>query len=289
MKPVFGIDITTNKKNERINSEEFVIQTTSKEKAKALEAKQETLLQTVEESKLPLWIRIVKAVCGFYALIVIVGVIKALPDVGFDQALRNAPILIISGFLALIAWLILQFVSKRKEKRVMTEQNTEQQIEALDTDIQNIYEELNVPDDAAPVDVLLFRYKEKNGKIIPKAIGLQMTEYMNLELKIFKTEDSLCLADLDNLFAFPLSSLQSIQTVKKRIIIPSWNKDTEPTKDEFKPYKMGVDQYGRVHLKSYHILTLMHNGRIHGIYFPCYELPTFERLTGLKAEEPQKQ
>ena len=282
MKPVFGIDITTNKKNEHSNSEEFVIQTTSKEKAEALEAKQENLLQTIEESKLPLWIRIVKIVCGFYALIVIVGVIKALPDVGFDQALRNAPILIISGFLALIAWLILQFLTKRKEKRVMTEQNTEQQMEALDADIENIYEELNVPDDAASVDVLFFPYKVKNGNIIPQNL------YINLDLKIFKTEDNLCLADLDNLFAFPLSSLQSIQTVKKHITIPSWNKDTEPTKDEFKPYKMATDQYGRVHLKSYHILTLMHNGRIHGIYFPCYELPTFEAITQLKAEEPAK-
>ena len=283
MKPVFGIDITTNKKNEHINSEEFIIQTTSKEKAKALEEKQENLLQTVEKSKLPLWIRIVKIVCGFYALIVIVGVIKALPDVGFDQALRNAPILIISGVLSLIVWLIMQFLSKRKEKRVMTEQNAEQQIEALDTDIQNIYEELNVPDDAASVDVLFLPYKVKNGNIIPQNL------YVNLDLKIFKTEDNLCLADLENVYSFPLSSLQSIQTVKKHITIPSWNKDTEPTKDEFKPYKMGVDQYGRVHLKSYHILTLMHNGRIHGIYFPCYELPAFENLTGLKAEEPTKQ
>jgi len=196
MKPVFGIDITTNKKNEHINSEEFIIQTTSKEKAKALEEKQENLLQTVEKSKLPLWIRIVKIVCGFYALIVIVGVIKALPDVGFDQALRNAPILIISGVLSLIVWLIMQFLSKRKEKRVMTEQNAEQQIEALDTDIQSIYEELNVPDDAASVDVLFFPYKVKNDNIIPQNL------YVNLDLKIFKTEDVLCLADLDNLFAF---------------------------------------------------------------------------------------
>ena len=289
MKPVFGIDITTNKKNEHINSEEFIIQTTSKQKAEELKEKQENLLQTIEESKYPLWVRIVKAICGFYALFVIVGVIKALPDVGFDQALRNAPILIISGFLSLIVWLILQFFAKRKEKRVMSEQNAEQQVEALDTNCQSIYDELTVPKDAASVDVLLFRYKVKNGKVIPKAIGLQMTEYMNLDVKIFKTEDNLCLADLENLFAFPLSSLQSIQTVKKHITIPSWNKDTEPTKDEFKPYKMGVDQYGRVHLKSYHILTLMHNGRIHGIYFPCYDLPAFESLTGLKAEEPTKQ
>ena len=289
MKPVFGIDITTNKKNERLNSEEFIIQTTSKQKTEELEEKQENLKQTIEESKLPLWIRIVKIVCGFYALIVIVGVIKALPDVGFDQALRNAPILIISGFLSLIVWLIMQFLSKRKEKRVMSEQNAEQQIEELDTKCQNIYEELTVPKDTASVDVLVFRYKTKNGKVTPKTIGMQITPYMNLNVKIFKTEDSLCLADLESLFAFPLSSLQTIHTVKKRISVPSWNKEEEPTKGAFKPYKMTVDQFGRIFFKPYHILTLMHNGRIYGIYFPCYELPIFESLTRLKADEPTKE
>lgn len=281
MKPVFGIDITTNKKNEHINSNEFIIQTTSRQKTEELKEKQENLLQTVEESKLPLWVRIVKTICGFFALIVFIGVIKSLSSVSFNQAMRNAPALIIGGFLSGIVWVILQFFAKRKEKRVMSEQDAEQQAEEIGTNCQNIYDELTVPKDAASVDVLVFRYKEKNGKIIPKTIGLQMTPYMNLDVKIFKTEDSLCLADLESLFAFPLSSLQSIQTVKKHITIPSWNKDT-------KPDKMSVDQYGRIHLKSYHILTLMHNGRIYGIYFPCYELDTFEAITNLQAEEPAK-
>lgn len=289
MKPVFGIDITTNKKNERLNSEEFIIQTTSKQKTEELEEKQENLKQTIEESKLPLWVRIVKAICGFYALIVLGSVAKASFKIGFDQALRNAPILIISAFLCAIIWVILQFFAKRKENRVMTEQNAEQQVEELDTNLKNIYDELNVPKESASVDVLVFRYKVKNGKVVPKAIGLQMTEYMNLDVKIFKTEDNLCLADLENLFAFPLSSLRAIKTVKKRISVSSWNKDEEPTKGKFKPYKMAVNQYGQIFFKPYHILEIDQNGEIFGIYFPCYELPIFESLTGLKADEPTKE
>ena len=276
MKPVFGIDITNNKKNESINSNEFIIQTTSNQKAEELKEKQETLLETIEESKYPLWVRIVKTLCGFFVLIVLVAVAKSLPSVGFNQAMRNAPVLIIGGFLSGIVWLILQFFTKRKEKRVMSEQNAEQQMEELDTNCQNIYDELTVPKDAVSVDVLFFRYKTKNGKVTPKTIGMQITPYMNLNVKIFKTEDNLCLADLESLFAFPLSSLQTIKTVKKRISVSAWNKEEEPTKGAFKPYKMTVDQFGRIFFKPYHILELMHNGRIYGIYFPCYELSTFE-------------
>ena len=65
----------------------------------------------------------------------------------------------------------------------------------------------------------------------------------------------------------------------------SWNKEIGPNEERYKPFKLGVDQYGGVHAKPYHILTLEHEGEEMGIYFPCYELETIELLTGLKAEE----
>ena len=42
-------------------------------------------------------------------------------------------------------------------------------------------------------------------------------------------------------------------------------------------------------MKAYHILELEHGGENYGIYFPCWELPVFERLTGLNAEEASKE
>ena len=34
----------------------------------------------------------------------------------------------------------------------------------------------------------------------------------------------------------------------------------------------------------YYILEVVHNTETYGIYIPCYELPVFEELTGLRAE-----
>ena len=81
-----------------------------------------------------------------------------------------------------------------------------------------------------------------------------------------------------------LSSLQAIHTIRKNIRIPSWNKDEAHNKGEYKKYKLNADDYGCIHVKPYHILEFLHNGESWGIYFPSYELSTFEVLTDLKAE-----
>ena len=81
------------------------------------------------------------------------------------------------------------------------------------------------------------------------------------------------------------AELKSIQTVKKRIAIPSWNKEEGPTEGEFKPYKMTVNDMDMVFFKPYYILVGERNGEEYGIYFPCYELAVFENLTGLKADD----
>ncbi|MBE6693660.1 MAG: hypothetical protein E7589_02710 [Ruminococcaceae bacterium] len=286
MKPIFGIDITSDKNNEIINGSEFITKTISKQKAEDLESKREKLDQTVNDSKLPLWLRIIKYICGIYALLMLAGIIKALPEVGgLDQVFRNAPFFIVSAVACGLIWVLLQFFAKKKEDRVLEEQNAEQQMEEIDTDIQSIYDELNVPCDAASVDVLGFAYKIKKGEVCVQARPFETTVFFNFDLKIYATDECLCLADLENVYSFKLAELKAIQTVNKRISVPSWNKEEEPTKGEFKKYKITVDDMEDVYFKPYHILEGEHDGEVFGIYFPCYELDTFESLTGLRASE----
>lgn len=77
----------------------------------------------------------------------------------------------------------------------------------------------------------------------------------------------------------------SIITVKKRAVMMSWNKDEAYNKGVYKQYKLVEDNLGRVSGKNYHILELNSGGERWGIYFPRYELPVFEEITGLKADE----
>ena len=48
---------------------------------------------------------------------------------------------------------------------------------------------------------------------------------------------------------------------------------------------MSQTNTGEVSIKPYYVLEIENDGDLYGIYFPCYELATFERLTGLNAQE----
>ena len=142
-----------------------------------------------------------------------------------------------------------------------------------------VFAELSVPTDAKEVDVLSFFYKMNDGNIKVCEKGMQVTQYFNPIFKIFSDSEYLYLANLEGKYAFPLSSVMGIRTVKKHIRIAGWNKDIPYNKGIYKQYKLTIDNYGCIHCKSYHILELNHNGEIWGIYFPSYELPVIEEIT----------
>ena len=279
-KPIFGIDVTENKNNETVNGSEFIVRKLSEQKINEYDDKHNDVLETVEKSQSPLWIEIVKWLCLIIFLPVVMSIIK----VGFVTATQNAPILVIVGFVCGIAWVALMIYTKKKEKKVLQEEKVEERVDELVKDREAMYRELGVPEDAEYVDVLQFFYKIKKEKIVPYASGLQLTAYVNPEVKIFATEEDLYIADHESVYSLKKSEFKSITCVDKRVYVPMWNKDEEPTKGRFKPYKMTVNSYGCVIFKPYYILNIEHEGKIYGLYFPCYELEVFERLTGLKAE-----
>lgn len=282
MKPLFAIDITNDKKNEAVNGEEFITKTASENIADSLEENQDELQATIKKSQ-PLWLTITKFVFLMYALIVASGILRA--DIDFKQAFQNAPILIISGFLSFVAWLILFAFSKIKEKKVLKESNVEKQIEDICKDIKIIFEELGVPSDAKDVDVLMFRYKVKDDEIKPY-LGMGNAPFINFEFKAYTDGKRLHLADTNNVYSLDLDELRQITKVNKRIVVIGWNKEESPKKGEYKEYKISVNDgaANTVSYKPYYILEGVHNGEAYGIYFPCYELTTFERLTGLRAK-----
>ena len=283
MKPIFAIDITENKKNDVFNGAEFITKNVETDKSIELEKKQEDLKQTIDDSKLPLALRIIQGVCGIFGVIVLMGVLKAMFSIGFAQAYQNASELITVGAVCLATYIILKLISKQKEKNVLAEQDAVTQVQELQDDIQKIYDSLNIPRNAENVDVLVFKYKIKDG--IPKAITgtWDVSPYTNLDVKLFRDDDKICIADLENVYSFNLSDITAIKSFPKRIVTFNWNKDVPPTDKQYKQYKLMADNLGRLHV-PYNILEMNCNGEIYGIYFPSYELPAFERITGLRAE-----
>lgn len=287
MKPFLGIDLTEDKSNEKYDGEEFLSEKPSSAMSAALDSQADKALKMINKSKLPIGVRVVQWICGVAGTIITMGILRGIitdENIGFAEAYQNAFWLFWLAGLCLIIWLILTIIGHRREKTVMESDEINLLNLNSDTISKNIYAELHVPQDAQTVDIISFSYKMKNGEPQAATKGFENSAYTNFEYKLFKDSDSIYLADLEGKYRFPLQALRKIQTVNKNIVLPFWNKDEEPNKGIYKKYKLSVDKFGSINFKPYHILELEHNGEIWGIYFPSYELPEFEKVTGLTAE-----
>lgn len=277
MKPFLGIDLTENKNNEQLNGYEFLVQTASSALSESLEVSTDKVKKTIDKSKLPLPLRIVQYVCGIAALIIASGILKA--DISFAEGYQNAPWMFWGGGICAVLWAVLWLFGKQKAKAVLDTDESAQTFSHFDGVANAIYTEFSVPHDAKDIDVLSFFYKIKDGEVKVHEKGVQMAQYFNPEFKIFTDDQNLYLANLEEKFAFPLSSIVKIHTVKKHVRLAVWNKNEEYNKGIYKQYKLTVDNFGCIHCKQYHILEINHNGESYGIYIPCYDLPVLEECT----------
>ena len=143
-----------------------------------------------------------------------------------------------------------------------------------------IYASFGVPDTAPIVDIIYPDYKAVDGEPVLKT-QCKMTSLFNLGMKIFKDGESLCLADLDNRYDFPLNGLRSIETVYAPCKLTFWNKSTPHDEGRYALYEMKTDSNHHVRIDFYCILTMEKDGEVYGLYFPCYELPILKELTGV--------
>ena len=287
MKPFLGIDLTTNKKNEQMNGEEFVVAKPDLSLTQSLESSSENVEETIEKSKLPLPIRIGHWLCGMVGVLVTIGILKAFggeDGVTLSEAYQNASWLFWLGGACLVAWAVLKIISVRKEKNVLETEETSHVFNNLDKTCEAILSDLKTPQDSKEIDILSFYYKVKNNNIKVCEKGLQIAQYINPIFHIFTDAENLYLVNLEAKYAIPLSAIKAIKSIKKTIRILEWNKDEDFDKGIYKQYKLGQDNYGCIICKSYNILEFEHNNDLWGIYIPCYELPVIEEITGLKAD-----
>ena len=281
MKPFWGIDVTENKKNDKNNGEELLFARVSDNSSAELGEKMDSATEIMEKAKLPLPLRILRVAMGFIALMFGCGILSATLEIGIAKAYSNAPILFWIFFISLIIWVIVLLSARKKEREVLEAENAEELVEDINENFEKMFEELNVPTDAPKVDLLLFRYKVKNGEIKPDLLPLMPTAYINVEARIFSRDGSFFIGDVETLYSVPLSSLKCIRKINKRISVPNWNKDEEYNKGEFKQYKMTMNNSGCIFFKPYYILEFEHGGELWGIYFPPYELGAYATVTGL--------
>ena len=281
MKPFLGINAAENEQDSSINGEEFLVVRAASGDDTAEADKKEKKPAEKYVSPLPTALRVIKFICGMITIMMAVFYVIQNTFLNLDFVSPMTIIASAIGFLAI--WLALTSHESALENKRNAEKNAELSEDEEPEDDESA--DLELPENAEDVDLLAFNYVYENGE--PKAIMANdesASEYFNCSMKLFADEEKIYLASIDEKYAFERASLIGIRSVSERIAIPDWNKDTPPTKGEFKQFELTVDNLNRIIVPGYHILELDCNGEKWGIYFPCYELPTFESITGLSAE-----
>ena len=241
--------------------------------------------ELINKAKLPLAVRIVKGIFGFAGLVLTLGTVRTWDaEESIIEYYQAIPWIFWVCGACIAIWGILEFSARKKAKKIIQSDEGDYTKNTLETVVKNIYAEHGVPASAPETDILAISYKIIDGEVHPKARTFESTPFTNLIYKVFSDSENLYLVNCEAKYAFPLTGLKAIRTVKKRIMLSDWNKDEKHNKGIYKSYKLSVDDHNNVYAKPYHFLEIEHNGETYGIYFPCYELPVFEEVTGLKAE-----
>lgn len=285
MKPFYGIDRTTLKKNTFHEGDCFIAATVSDMTRQSYVRALQNAAKELEATKLNPILRGLKTVCSWITLIVFIGTIRALGNVTIAEAFENAPFIFWLMGGCGVVWLVLTYLTNRKAKAVMAAEDFSMSTRRLEGEIDRLFRELQVPEDAKEVDVVQLTYRWKNGTVKISTTGSETTPYTNVSLRVFRREDVLCLADLENRYELPISAMRRLKMVKKPLVIQGWNKEEKLNDPFYKPYKLTMDNYERVHTKSYGLLELNHDGVDWALWLPPYELNYISALTGLPITE----
>ena len=285
MKPFYGIDRTTLKKNTFHEGDCFIAATVSDMTRQSYVRALQSAAKELEATKLNPILRGLKTVCSWITLFVFLSTIRALRNVTIAEAFENAPFIFwLMGGCGMV-WLVLTYLTNRKAKTVMAAEDFNMSTRRLEGEIDRVFRELQVPEDAKEVDVVQLTYRWKNGTVKISTTGSETTPYTNVSLRVFRREDVLCLADLENRYELPISAMRRLKMVKKPLVIQGWNKEEKLNDPFYKPYKLTMDNYERVHTKSYGLLELNHDGVDWALWLPPYELNYISALTGLPITE----
>ncbi|MDE6618763.1 MAG: hypothetical protein K2K13_07050 [Clostridiales bacterium] len=237
-----------------------------------------------KSSQLPLWLRIIELLCGLTAVILLCGVLNAIGEnIGeepfaemWDRFVGNgAIIMIVIGGVCLAVAIALFVWGRIRYKKVVASP----EYKAVINDTENVnngsYDELGVPSDADSIDVLCFPYKlNRKGK---ERNGCQFAQYVPINYKIFKQDDGLYFADVNDLIQIPLSAVKDATYVPKTVAFYGWTKDDKFNSPKYKPYKIRANNFGALFIKGYISVNLLLDEEEKEIIIPLYEQDVIEK------------
>lgn len=230
------------------------------------------------KASIPIVLTVIQAIAFIVWVSILAILSKSLTDgTTFVQVYKNAPVIICMLPIAFVIWLFIFIYDRLIKKKVEESPEFEQSVQQVESVKKSCLSQLGVPEDAVQIDVIIFYYEVIDGKITrDKTISI---DFINQEKYMYIKDNELFIADLKRVVKIPLNQSTSLKKVNKKIA-PMWNKKEEPTKGEYKKYKIRYDN-GMLIIKPYYIAHIDVGVDVYDLYIPAYDISKFINLTGL--------
>lgn len=167
----------------------------------------------------------------------------------FQQALKDKWFVlmaaVILGGLSLVIFLKQR---KKSQEAMKTAEETMMMERAQRLDCAS-RQELGIPENAADMDIIRIAYQIKKGR--EKILANE-----NLSIYAYCQDGSLFIADNTQAFKIPLSSIQKVVWVKKRLLLPEWNKKEPYNSKTYKPYHVRKNDTEQYIIRGYYSLRI---------------------------------
>jgi hypothetical protein len=277
MDNVFAYKHDKNNSEPVFDGEVFITDRISEEAQQLLDESNELLDETQKKYSLPTWLSIIRFIAYIVSLIVVVGIISSLSKVSLSTAYNNAPFLFYAGIISVIISIVLFIISKKKDNDFVKSEENEVLNQQGNTIINNAKKAFNIPEDSKKIEILSYRYVEKNGEKKVKSFG--SFSHLNISMTAYIKDGFLCMADVATVWSFPLTSITDFIKVEKRINFPIWNKSEPFNSEKYKTYKIRTNQFGTF-FAFYYLLKINDTKGQFEIMIPIYDAEELGRLIG---------
>lgn len=184
------------------------------------------------------------------------------------------------GLFCLVGEQSIEYLIKKRERNYEESEICAEYKARIDAMFDSIYSEMGVPINAPDVDILCFNYKLEGSDVVPIKVGRYGRLYRFGTLRFYNYKKKLCMASDEEVYAIDISGIKSIKRIEKPIRFEINKMDKERIA-RFKKHSI-KRKFGVYTIESHYIMEFEHNGDLWSLYFPWYELPVIEELTGFK-------
>lgn len=276
MKVLWGTSLDPIRDGDRFDGEVFAAAETDDTLLRALDDAVEQEEKIIMDAELPGWLSFLKWLGEIVFFIMVGSFAKSGASL---ENIYNPPGMFWAAVIGGLVWLVLWLVEKHRKRSLSTSKERSAIRQRTKKALQACHDALDVPENAAEVDVLAMHYRQRDGEIKPVKSG---GEFSNTPVYMWRKGDALCIADASVRMEIPLSCMTGLASRRGTVRLDDWNK-----RRSWRQYKAQGVYAGKqgIFVKSYCILSMQYRGETYQLWLPGHEKDIIEKLTGCQAVE----